>query len=561
MNGSATVLSGGNLTPAIGSAGFATTTFGGSLSLNSTSNANFNLSGAPDGSAFVTPTLSGDNDHIVLTNVGSNLALNGLIDISGSPNAGYYELFSYAGTLSGAPILGSHPAGDNFSFDTSTYPGQVDLVVTTASGSATWISTNNSTYLTGGNWSPATAPNGATQVATFGTGSEATVTISTPVILGQLHFDNPSTGYMLGGGGSLTLDNSGGGASVNVDSGTKTPIISTTMILADTSKSTTFNIASGASLEVSGSINESATVTGQQITLAGGGTLELDGTNGYTGGTTVNNGTLTVGLNNPVATLGSGPLAIGGSGIVNVASTSLTVGGLSGAVGSQLNIGDSATLAVNQTGTGTFSGTLALGNSPSGTSGLTVNTGTLKLSVAGSTVQPGATATVASGATLQLAGSVSALSNSDGSNGANVNTTGTAALLVTGTNQTVGIVSSVAGSNGGATVYAGNTTVGDGTNAANLTATQILQNTLTINAGSTVTIAPSGSGIMTVATAGASSASAAAGSSAADSAAAMHSRPSKTRSRRARSAVRRASGWRIALPRSSGWRQPIRAWT
>ena len=33
--------------------------------------------------------------------------------------------------------------------------------------------------------------------------------------------------------------------------------------------------------------------------------------------------------------------------------------------------------------------------------------------------------------------------------------------------------------------------VGDGTNAANLTATQILQNSLTINAGSTVTIAPS----------------------------------------------------------------------
>ena len=55
------------------------------------------------------------------------------------------------------------------------------------------------------------------------------------------------------------------------------------------------------------------------------------------------------------------------------------------------------------------------------------------------------------------------------------------------------------------TVYSGNTTVGDGTNAASLTATQILQNTLTINAGSTVTIAPSGSGIPTDAVAAASS--------------------------------------------------------
>ena len=65
-----------------------------------------------------------------------------------------------------------------------------------------------------------------------------------------------------------------------------------------------------------------------------------------------------------------------------------------------------------------------------------------------------------------------------------------------------------------ATVYAGNTTVGDGTNVASLTATQILQNTLTINANSTVTIAPSGGSMMAVATAGASSASAAASSAA-----------------------------------------------
>ena len=41
--------------------------------------------------------------------------------------------------------------------------------------------------------------------------------------------------------------------------------------------------------------------------------------------------------------------------------------------------------------------------------------------------------------------------------------------------------------------------VGDGTNAASLTATQILQNSLTINAGSTVTIAPSGGASMTAA--------------------------------------------------------------
>jgi hypothetical protein len=66
------------------------------------------------------------------------------------------------------------------------------------------------------------------------------------------------------------------------------------------------------------------------------------------------------------------------------------------------------------------------------------------------------------------------------------------------------------------TVYSGNTTVGDGTNAASLTATQILRNTLTINAGSTVTIAPSGSGIPTETVATAATSSVATSDSTAD---------------------------------------------
>ena len=65
-------------------------------------------------------------------------------------------------------------------------------------------------------------------------------------------------------------------------------------------------------------------------------------------------------------------------------------------------------------------------------------------------------------------------------------------MLAGGTTESVGAITSDPTTNGdGAQVYAGNTTVGDGTSPASLTATQILQNTLTINAGSTVTIAPS----------------------------------------------------------------------
>jgi hypothetical protein len=63
-------------------------------------------------------------------------------------------------------------------------------------------------------------------------------------------------------------------------------------------------------------------------------------------------------------------------------------------------------------------------------------------------------------------------------------------LLVLGSTQAVGIVGGTASTVNGATSYDGDTNVGDGSTPANLTATQILQNSLTINAGWTVTIAP-----------------------------------------------------------------------
>jgi autotransporter-associated beta strand protein len=244
------------------------------------------------------------------------------------------------------------------------------------------------------------------------------------------------------------------------------------------------------------------------VTKSGGGVWILSGANTYSGGTSVTNGTLTVGSNG-TGTLGAGALAIASPGIVNVNNT-FAVGGLSGT--GQLNVAASKILSVNQTGTGTFSGTLSLAAS----SGVTVNSGTVQLNVASaSTLGIGDTATVAAGATLQLAGSVSALSDSKSGNLANVFTQGTGstsggALSITGaTSQTVGTLSGASSANGGATIYAGNTTVGDGTHVAKLTAKQILQNTLTINASSTVTIAPSASGTMAVATA--SGATAAAG--------------------------------------------------
>ena len=325
VNGSTTIFSGGHLTPGVGSAVPITSTFGGSLTLNSGSNVDFNLSGAPDGSQFVEPVLSSDNDHVVLTNSLSNLALNGTVNINGSPNAGYYELFSYAGTISGTPVLGSHPAGDNFSFDTTTFPGQVDLVVTTGSGSGEWTSNSNQNYNNGPNWDSGTHPDGAGQSATFGTGQQTIVHINAAFTVGSLNFTSGSayTLESLATSDGLTLNNGvGNDAQVNVAGGGTTVFLYTQVNLASATGNTTFTIQPGSSL-VASAFNLDSTQVGlagsnQGITLAGGGTLELAATNTYTGPTHVNSGTLLIDAG---ASIASTSITVGMGGTLQLAGT------------------------------------------------------------------------------------------------------------------------------------------------------------------------------------------------------------------------------------------------
>ena len=184
------------------------------------------------------------------------------------------------------------------------------------------------------NWSSGTVPNGVGLVATFGSGSQTSVTINSGFTIGQLNFNNGGnssapTSYNLTGNGSLTLNNSGSGASVNVSSGGLTPQLgsSLTLTLADSSLTTTFNIASGSSLDVGGPISESS--SGQGIVLAGGGTLELATANNYTGPTTINSGTLQINSGGSIASTSSISVAAGGT---------LQLAGTTGALPSTVNI-------------------------------------------------------------------------------------------------------------------------------------------------------------------------------------------------------------------------------
>ncbi len=516
IGGLVTVAGTGILAPSVGQGPSAATTatFNGGLTLNSGSVLDFNLSSSADNGSP-----NGLNDHIAVT--GALSLSGGVLNITGSSlSPGFYDLIGYtSGSTPSATgwTVGTHPAGYAFTFTTSAFSNQFDLDVTTSSGSATWSSSSNSDYGTSTNWQQGTFPNGAGQIATFGTGTEAVVTLSAGYTVGQLAFNNSSTAYNLSGGG-LTLDNSGSGAIVSVAGGTLSPSISTPLTLADSSRSTTFTIATGSSLDMSGPIGESVSLTGQQVVLTGGGTLFMENINTYTGGTTVTNGTLT--LVNQGAP-GTGSLTFnpssGNTAVVNVDHT-VALNNLSETPGStgtaQLNIATSKTLTLNQTASANFAGNVSLGTSSSlivqqnsgntltltGTptlgnnSSVTVNSGTLALTNNGSPANiPGsATVTVAAGATLQLAGSAAVLSSSVNITTHGTGASGDGALTLTGTTtQTVGVIAGDPLSVPDITSYAGNTTVGDGTNAANLTATQILQNTLTIGAGSTVMLAPS----------------------------------------------------------------------
>jgi autotransporter-associated beta strand protein len=314
--------------------------------------------------------------------------------------------------------------------------------------------------------------------------------------------------------------------------------------------------SSGGTIDVDGiTSNNSNTLTYNGVITGAGslaltdtGTLVLGGLNMYSGGTNISSGTLRAGIADTIPQSSAVTLGLGGTlqlngfsqsigsltggGVVtdnSSTSTTLTVGNDNTSpaafygVISDTNTGTTGTLALNKVGSGTLTltglntysggttvngGTLIVAAAPSlaKNSQLVVNSGTLQFNVTSgtATVQSGVTATVAPAATLQLAGSVSAFSDgsaispTDGQL-VNVNNNGSTAsgggLSVTGTNQSVGtITGTVTSSPSAATTYSGDTVVGAG---ASLTATQILQNTLTIGAGATVTIRPSGSGIAT----------------------------------------------------------------
>ncbi|MCB1041225.1 MAG: autotransporter-associated beta strand repeat-containing protein, partial [Acidimicrobiales bacterium] len=150
--------------------------------------------------------------------------------------------------------------------------------------------------------------------------------------------------FLNGGSVSGTLSNADWGA-LHLKSDVTAGGNAVSSIAVDTalSGSKTITVESGSQLNYSGVIhNQIGTNSG--ITKAGGGTLVLSAANSYTGGTSVNGGSLQIS--------GSGTIGIGALSVGNGAS--LDLGGSTQVLGGQLNSGGAGNGAVGTIANGTL---------------------------------------------------------------------------------------------------------------------------------------------------------------------------------------------------------------
>lgn len=416
------------------SAGFSpgTLTITGNLVQNIGSISNFEL-----GQSGIVGGASND-----LVNVGGNLSMAGTLNLT-PPSAGWYRLYNVTGTISGSYDTVNSGALSNTIY--TTIPNQVNVLLAGAGqvvqfwdgadatgngavngGTATWNAGNT-------NWTslPGAQINDQWRAGVGILGGVAgTVTVADPQYIQGLQFT--VGGYTLTGG---TLNMTGDPFS-------------------DPAKSFITTDAG-----VTATIDSTIAGAGIGLTKQGAGTLVLTGTNIYTGGTTINAGTLQ---------LGNGE----------------TTGSIAG------DVTNNAILAVDRSDTVTFdnvvsgtgalqqngTGTLVLTGTNTFTGGTTINAGTLQIgngattgSIVGDVINNSVLAVDRSDAPV-LSGAIS------GTGALRQNGTGT--FVLTGTNTYTG----------GTTISAGTLQIGNGGTTGSIVGAVINNSILAINRSDALTL-------------------------------------------------------------------------
>ncbi|WP_264821047.1 autotransporter-associated beta strand repeat-containing protein, partial [Acetobacter malorum] len=406
VGGSVTVQSGATLTP--GDDGADTLTIGGSLTLAGGSTTQYDLG---------QPGVAGgaQND---LVKVGGDLRLGGTLNVTADPSsgtalpAGVYRLFDYGGSLSGSEAIGTVAlaGGDAAGLQTSV-TGQVNLVVASMSTSFWNGGNSDNGVLTGGSGTWKAGGPGWTDISVVANGS----------------WNAGASAVFEGLAGNVAVDDSAGNVSVSsmqfANGDGQSYVLSGDTLYA-AGQTLGINVgdgtAAGAGIraEIDSTIDDSQVAGGAQLVKSGLGTLVLGGANAYTGGTTIQSGTLEV---TSAGALGTG--AVQDNATMTLAlSADGTVGNAISGTGSLTKIGStSVTLTGVDAGTGAMSvdaGTLVLGEgfTPAGrmvdvASGATLDTSAVyvsetSLSGAG-TVEVGSAALILSNASGTFSGVVS----------------------------------------------------------------------------------------------------------------------------------------------------------
>jgi arabinogalactan endo-1,4-beta-galactosidase len=205
------------------------------------------------------------------TQAGQLAYLNALASmVKGLPNNdGEGLLYWYPESVQ-VPGLADYNGGATALFDNTTAHVATAGVNAFAASQHQWSTSASSTWNTTGNWTNGT-PTGAGVEADFFSAISGTQTISTSsaITLGTMNFNNAST-YVIGGTGSLTLQDQVGYANVVVQSGAQQINVPLT-IAGDT----VFTVDSGAALQITAPLTINSGLT---LASAGAGTVSYTST-------------------------------------------------------------------------------------------------------------------------------------------------------------------------------------------------------------------------------------------------------------------------------------------
>jgi len=238
----------------------------------------------------------------------------------------------------------------------------------------TWLGGGDTNFSTAANWS-----------FTTGSGPVATgdLLVFGPAGLGFTAPNNDEPGFSFG---SITFSSAGGAYTVGGNAFTLGPVTGGVVIAVNSTNGQTINnpITLGASAQTislsAGNLTLGGPVggAGSSLSLSGGGTLTLIGTNTYSGSTTISNGTLAI---TGAGSLGGGSYAatITNKGVLNFnSSAQQTLAGVISGTGALNLNGGSLTLTATGTRTGATTvngGTLVLSSGNAATSGLYASSG------------------------------------------------------------------------------------------------------------------------------------------------------------------------------------------